>query len=50
MLTMEVVLTKDMATVGEYLQTWKLKLSTAKTVLAAFHLTNKEAGCELKVK
>jgi len=26
----EVVLSKDMATVGEYLQTWKLKLSTTK--------------------
>jgi len=24
------VLTKNMATVGEYLQTWKLKLSTIK--------------------
>ena len=39
----EGVLTKDMATVGEYLQTWKLKLSTTKTVSAAFHLNNKEA-------
>ena len=28
----EGVLTKDMATVGEYLQTWKLKLSTTRTV------------------
>jgi len=37
-----------MATVGEYLQTWKLKLSTTKTVLAAFHL-NKKAKCGLKV-
>jgi len=41
-LAVEGVLTKDMTTVGEHLQTWKLKLSTAKTVLAAFHL-NKEA-------
>jgi len=40
---------KDMATVGEYLQTWKLKLSTAKAVLAVFHLNNKKAKCELKV-
>ena len=47
---MEGVLTKDMATVGEYLQTWKLMLSTAKTVSAAFHLNNKEAKRELKVK
>ena len=35
-------------TVGEYLQTWKLKLSTTKTVSAAFHLNNKEAKRELK--
>ena len=45
----EGVLTKDMATVGHYLQTWKLKLTTIKTVAAAFHL-NKEAKRELKVK
>jgi len=38
-----------MATVGEYLQTWKLKLSTTKTVSAVFHLNNKEAKRELKV-
>jgi len=38
-----------MSTVGEYLQTWKLKLSTTKTVSAAFHLNNKEAKRELKV-
>jgi len=46
----EVVLTKDMATLGVYPQTWKLKLSTTKTVSAAFHLYNKEAKRELKVK
>jgi len=34
-------LSKEMATVSEYLQTWKLKLSTTKMVPAAFHL-NKE--------
>jgi len=45
----EGVLSKDMATVGEYLQTWKLKLSTTKTVSAAFHLNNKIAKRELKV-
>jgi len=39
-----------MATVSEYLQTWKLKLSTTKTVSAAFHLNNKEAKRELKIK
>jgi len=39
----EGVLSKDMATLGEYLQTWKLKLRTAKTVPAAFLISNKEA-------
>jgi len=47
---MEGVLSKDMATTGEYLQTWKLKLSTTKTVLAVIYLNNKEAKLELKVK
>jgi len=42
-------LSKDMATLGEYLQTSKPKLSTTKTVLAVFHLNNKEAKRELKV-
>jgi len=45
----EGVLSKEMATIGEYPQTWKLKLSITKTVLAVFHLNNKEAKCELKV-
>jgi len=35
--------------IGEYLQTWKLKLSTTKAVLAVFHLNNKEAKRELEV-
>jgi len=43
------VLNKDMVTVNEYLQTWKLKLSTTKTVSAVFNLNNKEAKRELKV-
>jgi len=43
----EGVLIKDMATVGEYLQAWKLKLSTTK--MALFHLNNKEAKGGLKV-
>ena len=47
---MEGMLSKDMATVGEYLQTWNLKLSTTKTVSADFHRHNKEAKRELKVK
>ena len=46
---MEGALSKDMETLGEYLQTWKVKLSTTKTVPAAFHLNNKEAKRELKV-
>jgi len=46
----EGVLNKDMATAGAYLQTGKLKLSTTKTVSAAFHLNNKEAKRELEVK
>jgi len=45
----EGVLSKDMATVGEYLQICKLKLSTTKTVSAIFHLNNTEAKRELKV-
>jgi len=41
---------KDIATLSEYLQTWKLKFSTTKTVSTTFHLYNKEAKRELKVK
>jgi len=44
------VLTKDLTAVGENVQTWKLKVSTTKTVSAALHLNNKEAKRELKVK
>jgi len=36
----EGVLTKDMATVSEYVQAWKLKLSTTNTVLVAFHINH----------
>ena len=42
-LAVEGALRKDISTLGEYLQTWKLKLSTTKTVSAVCHLTNKEA-------
>jgi len=42
----EGALSNDIATVGEYLQTWKLNLSITKTVSAAFHLNNKEAKRE----
>ena len=45
----EGVLIKDMAIVGEYLQTWKLKLCTTKMVSAARHLNNNEAKREIKV-
>ena len=38
-----------MVTLGEYLQIWKLKLSTTETVSAAFHLSNKEVKRKLKV-
>jgi len=39
-----------MAIISElHLQTWKLKLSTMKTVLTVFHLNNQEAEHELKV-
>ena len=37
-LAVEGGLCKDMATLGEYLQTWKLKLCTTKKVSAVFHL------------
>jgi len=42
-LAVEGALSKDMARLDEYLQTWKLKLSTMKTMSALFHLNNKEA-------
>jgi len=45
----EEALGKDMATAGEYLQIWKLKLSTTKTVSVVFLLNNKEAKLEVKV-
>jgi len=48
-LTVEGALSKDMATLGEYLQTWKLKLSATKMVSAVFHFNNKEAKRGLKV-
>ena len=39
---LEGALSKDMATLGKYLQTWKLKLSTTKTISAVFHLNHKD--------
>ena len=38
-----------MVTHSAYLKTWRLKLSHAKTVMAAFHLHNRKAKRELKV-
>ena len=40
---------QNMATIGEYLQTWKLNISTTKTVLAIFLLNNKEAKRKPKI-
>ena len=39
----EGTLSQDMSTLSAYLQTWRLKLSHIKTVMAAFHLNNQEA-------
>ena len=43
-------LNEDMTTLSANFQTWWLKLSHAKTEMAAFHLHNSEAKPELKVK
>ena len=45
----EDTLSQDMTTLSAFLQTWKLKLSNAKTVTAAFHLNDREAKRELNV-
>ena len=47
---LERTLSEDMTTLSAYLETWQLKLSHAKMVTAAFHLHNREAKHELKVK
>ena len=46
---LEGTLSQDMSTLSAYLQTWRLKLSYTKTLMAAFHLNNREAKHELKV-
>ena len=46
---LEGTLSQDMSTLSVYLQTWRLKLSHTKMVMAAFHLNNREAKHELKV-
>ena len=45
----ENVLTSDMELIADYLQTWRLKLSVAKTTVTPFHLNTKEANRELTV-
>ena len=47
---LERTLTEDMITLSANRQTWRLKLSHAKTVTAAFHFHNREAKRELKSK
>ena len=47
---LERTLSEDITTLSAYLQTWRLKLSHAKTVTEAFHLRNQEAKRELKLK
>ena len=46
---LEGTLSQDMFTLSAYLQTWRLKLSHTKMVMAAFHLNNRKAKCELKL-
>ena len=46
---LERTLNQDMSTLSAYLQTWRLKLSHTNMEMAAFHLNNQEAKCELKV-
>ena len=46
---LEGTLSHNMSTFLAYLQTWRLKLSHSKTVMATFHLNNQEAKHELKV-
>ena len=46
---LEGTLSQYMYILSAYLQTWRLKLSHTKTMMAAFHLNNREAKCELKV-
>ena len=45
----ERTLSKDITALSSNLQTWWLKLSHAKTLMAAFHLPNQEAKRKLKV-
>ena len=46
---MEDTLSQDITTLSGYLQTWRLKLSSLNTVMAAFYLNNRKAKRELNV-
>ena len=46
---LERTLSEDMTTLSAYFQTWRLKLSHAKTLTAVFRLHNREPKRELKV-
>ena len=49
---LEGTLSHDMTliTLSTYLQTWRLKLSHTKTVMAGFHLNIQEAKCKLSLQ
>ena len=47
---LERTLSEDITTLSAYHQAWWLKLSHAKTVMAAFRFHNREAKCELKLE
>ena len=47
---LERTLSEDVTTLSAYLLTGRLKLSHAKTVMEAFHLRNREAKREVKLK
>ena len=45
----EKTLESDMMNISTYLDKWRLKLSTAKTITTTFHPNNREANRQLKV-
>ena len=47
---LEQILSKDLATISNYLQKWKLKFSMNKTMSAVIHLNNWEAHYELPIQ
>ena len=46
----EHILTKDIQTLQAYYHQWRLKLNAQKTICSVFHLNNKEADRQLRVK